>query len=284
MPQAPADRPEWQLPAGVSKGSWDYARTASIATDYDHFHAGHPILDLDDRIVRVHLQEQRDRVSGMTGERLVIDLGCGPGRHLFALAESGWRALGVDLSGEMLRQVHEKLKQHNQPEIAERVVTIQANMVELECIRSQSAHAMICLYSSFGMIRGRANRLRMLRHVERILHPDGLFIVHVHNRGAWLRDPGGMRRTFGGWLKARADRGWEFGDRVYPYRGLPNMFLHIFSRRELTGLIAQADLRIEKLYMLNAQSSGLLDRPWWLPHIRAGGFIAIARRTKGPVA
>ena len=48
-------RPAWQLPAGVSRGAWDYVTEPSIASDYDRFHAGHPLLDLDRELISKHL-------------------------------------------------------------------------------------------------------------------------------------------------------------------------------------------------------------------------------------
>ena len=44
-------RPAWQLPPGVSRGTWDYVHEVSIATQYDGFHHGHPLLELDRNLV-----------------------------------------------------------------------------------------------------------------------------------------------------------------------------------------------------------------------------------------
>ena len=43
-----------------------------------------------------------ERLAARAGER-ILDLGCGPGRALEALSESGATLLGLDYSGEMLR-------------------------------------------------------------------------------------------------------------------------------------------------------------------------------------
>ena len=47
------DRPTWQLPPGVSRGTWDYVSTPSIATEYDAFHGDHPLM------LRVYKDGQR---------------------------------------------------------------------------------------------------------------------------------------------------------------------------------------------------------------------------------
>jgi hypothetical protein len=64
---------------------------------------------------------------------------------------------------------------------------------------------------------------------------------------------------------------------VYAYRGLPSMFLHIYSERELRSELHHAGFRIERVLPLNITSSDLLRFPWCLRSFRAGGFFAIAR-------
>jgi len=261
-------RAAWQLPAGVTRGAWDYVTQPSIATDYDQFHSGHPLLEIDRQIVGKHLGPESLRTDGTP--RIALDFGCGTGRNLIPLAEHGWRVVGVDLSWDMLRQFQSKTEHIGEG----RAVAILANMVRMECFESNFADAILCMYSSIGMVQGRENRGSFMRHANRILSREGKFFVHVHNRGSWLRDPGGVLRTMKDWLRAKRDRGWELGDRVYAYRGLPSMFLHIYSERELRRDLRISGLVIDKFYRLNRQSSGFLlgNR---LPHLRSGGFIAV---------
>jgi ubiquinone/menaquinone biosynthesis C-methylase UbiE len=265
----PRSLPDWQLPAGVARGTWDYLQSPSIASDYDEFHAGHPLLALDQQLIERHLPQA-------ASEGCVVDLGCGTGRNLLRLASLGWSVLGVDLSQAMLEEVQRKCQ--NAP-FRDRVQTLHANMVELQSIPSQSAEAVLCMYSSFGMVRGRAHRRQVLEHVVRILKPQGKFLVHVHNRGSWLRDPRGIRLTMHGWLRSLYTS-WELGDRIYPYRGLPNMFLHVFSHRELKRDLRHAGLAIEQFYVLNRESSSLLPKPWYATHVRAGGFLAVSMKPR----
>ncbi len=271
------ERPSWQLPAGVSRGTWDYVNDSSIATEYDRFHAGHPLLDLDRSLVEETLPKEPVRPDGTP--RMVIDVGCGPGRNLLPLAERGFRVVGVDLSREMLKAFQSKAEAAG---IADRCGFLLANMTDLSCIADRSADALLCLYSSMGMVQGRENRRSFLQHVARILVPEGQFIVHVHNRGSWLRDPGGIRRTIGDWIRSKRDRGWDFGDRIYPYRGLPSMFLHIYSERELKEDLESSGLQIMRFLRLDRESKGYL-KSGWFAHVRAGGFMAVARRSQ-PVA
>ena len=76
------------------------------------------------------------------------------------------------------------------------------------------------------------------------------------------------------WFRALRDPTWELGDSVYAYRGLPSMFLHIYSERELRSDLIASGLLIERFYRLNRQSSELLTGSWF-PHLRSGGFLAV---------
>ncbi len=276
MTKEPLKRPTWQLPDGVCRGAWDYLQTPSIATEYDAFHAGHPLLELDRQLIldiALRLEAKRNQSSDRLNVPLsVIDLGCGTGRSLLPLAQRGWQATGVDLSPHMLHELRKKALELG---VQDRLSTLEANIVHLDQLPSQSADLILCMYSSFGMIRGKENRHRMLAHVARLLHLEGKFIVHVHNRGAWLRDPNGIPLTVSGWWREKSSADWELGDRVYAYRGLPSMFLHIFSERELRSGLRRAGLTLERMIRLNRRSSGRLEYAHLLPHLRAGGFIAI---------
>jgi len=268
-------RPAWQLPPGVPRGAWDYAHESPIATSYDAFHAGHPLLDLDRGIVL----ETADALRARSPDRIpiAIDLGCGTGRSILPLAERGWRTVGVDLSPSMLRCVAQKRTEFDEGK--DRIGLIQANMAQLAFLADSSIDLALCLYSSLGMVQGRQHRRAMLAHVARALRPGGKLIVHAHNRGIWIRDPGGVRRWIGDRWRSLRDSRWEFGDRVYAYRGLPSMFLHIYSEREMRRDLQSASLTVDRWLRLNLTSSGPLRYPWFASGLRAGGFLAVATRS-----
>ncbi len=271
------ERPAWQLPQGVSRGTWDYVNDRAIANEYDRFHAGHPLLELDRSIIHSLMPATPWRVDG--GRRLVIDIGCGTGRNLLPIATEGWNALGVDLSREML---HALARKSELAGLQDRCGLLRANMTQLDCIKERCADLVLCMYSSLGMVQGRCNRLSFLNHVRRILRPDGLFVVHVHNRGTWWLDPGGVRRALSEWWRSRWNSNWEFGDRVYPYRGLPSMFLHIYSERELREDFKKASLDLVHMHLLDRESSRAVGRQW-LSYFRSGGFIAVCRKQSASI-
>jgi len=275
-----AHRPSWQLPPGVSRGTWDYCHTADIATQYDQFHASHPLLDFDQQWIAEQIATQKIGEDRSNGEAIatLLDLGCGTGRAMVPWNAAGWRTIGFDLSMTMLLESQTKMAsvssrlKDNSPGL------VHGNLAQLDCIASETIDVAICLYSSIGMIRGRENRRNMIKNVRRVLRPNGLFVVHCHNRGMWLREPGGIVRTAKSFLRSLSDKDWEHGDRIYPYRGLPSMFLHIFTYREMLEDLKAGGFGDVDCLALNDRSSGPLSHPGVLMNWRAGGFLFCVKK------
>lgn len=257
------DRPQWQLPPGVPRGVWEYAQAEHVAQGYDAALADAPLFASD--------QEVLGRYFRQPG--LVLDLGCGTGRALVPLASRGFRCVGVDLSRPMLAVVGQKA--------AEAHVTIgrvQANLVELECLRDGVADYALCLFSTLGMIRPHQQRQRVLEHACRILKPGGLLVLHVHNVWHRLWDAAGRR-----WLAENLWHSWtrpdvELGDRFFDDRGVAKLFVHTFSQRELRRAIRQAGLHLRELIPLDVQRQRPLRWPRLLGALRAAGWIAVCQK------
>ena len=255
-------RPDWQLPMGVCRGLWDYSRSQSIAEDYDDYFAFNSLFDFDEQVLAEYLQP-----AG-----LVADLGCGTGRALFPLVRSGHRGLAVDLSQHMLAVVREKAQgEHELP-----LHCLRANLVELDALCDRSVDHAICLFSTLGMIRGRESRRQALRHVKRILKPSGRFVLHVHNFWYNLRDPGGPFWLLKNLLTAPFSKSVEVGDKWFPYRGLSNMYLHVFRWSELASDLRQAGFQIIKRIPLDTTRRHPLRWPRVLPAIRTNGWIVVS--------
>lgn len=268
-----SDRPEWQLPEGVSRGTWDYFGLKTIATDYDSYFRDHPLLQLDIAWVRERLKNNpaiiRYADNPLNSPRPVIaDLGCGTARALVALADTQAHLVAIDMSQNMLQEAAEKLKQFKNP-----FSCLRMNLVHMEGLQDRSIDVAVCLFSSFGMIKGRSHRQRALREVARVLKPKGEFLLHVHNRWSSLRDPGGIRWLTSSYLKSCYDKNWEWGDRIYVYRGLPKMFLHSFTLRSLRHDLHQAGLRIDDIRFLNIRSADYIPANRYLSPLTAGGFF-----------
>jgi SAM-dependent methyltransferase len=252
------DRPTWQLPPGVSRGLWDYVHTSHIADDYDEYFAFNSLFETDGAVLRRHFDPPG----------LVADLGCGTGRALIPLVQSGHRGLAIDLSEHMLKVVQSKADDEGLP-----IECVRANLVELDALADHSVDYAMCLFSTLGMIRGRVNRRRSLTHAHRILKPGGRFVLHVHNYWFNLRDPDGPWWVLTNLTRAAVRRDVEIGDRWYQYRGLPSMFLHVFRWRELAGDLRAAGFRVLERLALDAPRREPLKRPWLLGPLRTNGWI-----------
>jgi SAM-dependent methyltransferase len=206
---------------------------------------------------------------------LIADLGCGTGRVAHQLPPLGYHMLNVDLSPAMLREVAAK----TQPEYQSRSRCVCANLVQVdEALEPISVDMAVCLFSSLGMIRGRKHRRQFLSAVRQVLKPGGKLFVHVHNRLRSLFDPGGPSWLLRSRWQSLSSREWEFGDRVYAYRRLPNMFLHIYSRRELIADLRAAGFESLQIMPINATGDALLPQRTPLVGLRAGGYFAVASK------
>ncbi len=258
-------RTAWQLPAGVTQGSWEYAEARFIASDYDADFADHGLLDLDAAIVRRHL----------TRPGVVADLGCGTGRSLLPLIRDGFTGIAVDLSQAMLELVMEKASAAKLP-----VQAIRGNLVELGFLADECIDYALCLFSTLGMISGAAHRQTAVAHMHRILRPGGLLVLHVHNYWHNLVHP-----PTRGWLVRDYLRSWlghERGNRLYDYHGIRNFYLHLFTQSELAKLLSSSGFAIREWTRIGATGDRPLARPWLASWIRTQGWIVVAEKNKLP--
>jgi SAM-dependent methyltransferase len=256
--------PAWRLPTGIPRGVWEYAHRPHIAGDYDEEFATNTLFDFDEKVLA--------RAFPTPG--VFVDLGCGTGRALLPMARRGFRAIGVDLSPPFLRVVAEKAIVEKLP-----IDLVLANLIELGCFADDSVDYAACLFSTLGMIRGRDQRQCFLRHVLRMLKPGGVFVAHVHNRWHNLRDPQGRRWLLKNLLWERWRGTHEAGDKFFPYRGIQEMFLHVYTRDEFTAELRTAGFQVRELIPLDTAKRHELPHPWLFGKLRANGWIAVCERT-----
>ncbi len=257
-----APPPQCKLPPGVPRGVWQYTQADHVAGQYDDYFAENWLFEFDQQVLAHHF----------TRPGLVVDFGCGTGRVLVRLARRGFQGLGVDLSMPMLRIVNEKARAEKLP-----IACLRANLVELDCLDDRSADYVTCLFSTLGMIRGHENRHRVLAHARRILRPEGRFVLHVHNFWYNLYDPAGRHWLLRHLPAVLTDPQLQRGDKFFDYRGIPRMYLHTFTQRELTRSLTQAGFKIDELIPLNASRQRRLRCGWFFGPLRANGWIAVCR-------
>ncbi len=257
--------PHWQLPPGVSHGTWEYTQRESIAEDYDDYFAFNSLFDFDEQVL----------AEEFATPGLIADLGCGTGRALVPLVRAGHRGLAVDLSLPMLQIVEQKAAEADLD-----IECLHANLVELtpDLIPDQSIDYAMCMFSTLGMIHGHANRQQMVSSTLRMLRPGGKFVLHVHNFWFNLRDPGGPWWVVRNLVEASLKRDLDAGDRYFPYRGVPDMFLHVFRASELRRLLTRAGFQVRRWVPLEVTRRHPLKYPWLFSTLRANGWIVVAQK------
>lgn len=258
-------RSQWKLPRGITRGLWDYVHSEPIATDYDEYFLQNRLFTFDEQILIRELERR-----GIEPQSFVADLGCGTGRALVAATRHGYRGLAIDLSEAMLGVVAKKAQQQQLP-----IQCLRANLVELSCLADDCAAAAVSLFSTLGMIRGRENRRDVLTHVRRIVQPDGCFVFHVHNYWYNLYDPGGPWWLIGNLCRSTFVRDVEAGDKFFDYRGVPNMFLHVFTLSEIKRELRAVGFRVSDVIPLDPQRHRKLRWPRLLGSLRANGWIVV---------
>ena len=280
--------PSWRRPPGVAKGTWQYVHQRSIARHYQSFVADTPLCQLDQRFVLDHLQAESSKAAKQNSETsppLVVDLGCCNGRLARPISRAGWEVLAIDLSQPMLEEL---VRQSGDAETAPAgggaaytgpgnaqagtVMPLRANLVELEGVRNGIAAHAVCMFSTLGMVQGSDSRKRFLAHAARIVRPGGTLVLHVHRKWAALRERGGLRRLCANGCVALWNRDVEFGDSVYAYRGLPNMFMHRFSAREIHAELKRSGWQVERLERVDLRGEQITRSTW-----NASGFLIISR-------
>ena len=121
------------------------------------------------------------------------------------------------------------------------------------------------------------NRQQALEHTRRIMKPGGRFVIHVHNFWFNLYDPGGPWWVLKSCLRAMLPGEFERGDKFFPYRGVANMYLHVFTPGEIKRALRQTGFEIEKVIPLDPRRHQELRFPWLLGTLRANGWILVCR-------
>jgi SAM-dependent methyltransferase len=255
--------PAWRLPEGVNAPLWEYAHTDWLAESEDSYFLDHPMFREDVRRVTERLRDPAP----------LVDLGSGVGRMALEFARRGFPVVAVDLSHAMLRKVRQKAR-------AERlaVACVEANLCRLGCFPEGMFTYALSMFSTLGMIRGRAARRRALGETARVLRPGGRLALHAHN--LWLNLASGQGRAwlFGqGWKALRRDP--DAGDRRMTYRGIPNMEVHLYRWPELRRELTAAGFRIDEVLPIHTATALPLAHPWLLRDLRAGGWFVFATRT-----
>ena len=154
-------------------GSGEVSAFDALASSYDLWYAT-PLGRLVDRL-------EKNAVLGLIGyraERVTLDLSCGTGNYALALAERGFRVVGVDVSAPMLRVAR---AQSAQAKLDIRWLQADANALPFRPGAFDLATVILGL--EFVAEPGRA-----LQEAHRVLKPGGRLVAAILDRsGLWTR-------------------------------------------------------------------------------------------------
>jgi len=121
--------------------------------------------------------EGLSQLIGKPDGRLILDLGCGYGRHTAPLRSRGYRVVGYDRSPALLR--HAQIRDPSG-------FWIRGDMRALPFL--EPFDIVISLFNSLGYFEEENDNFRALRSVGEVLRPDGLFICQLVNRDYLIRN------------------------------------------------------------------------------------------------
>jgi len=177
---------------------------------------------------------------------IVVDAGCGGGRHLAALRAGGLPAVGFDLSADLLTVAH------NRPACVGRLVRadLRAPPLAGEC------GSVLCLFTAFGYFDDQGN-VDCLRALAGLVAPGGWVVLDLPDPAALRRTlvPQSERRTAGGWLVREQRR--LVGHRVEKTVEATPPDAPVQSWSESVRLYTVDELT------LVAYQAGLLIDAWW---------------------
>lgn len=105
----------------------------------------------------------------------VLDLACGPGRHLIGFAAQGFAVTGVDLSAYLLNRAAQ--------EIEDRKLTATLVHADLLDYQPNERFDLITnLFSSFGYYENPENNQQVLNNAYQWLSPGGHFVIDVFSK------------------------------------------------------------------------------------------------------
>jgi SAM-dependent methyltransferase len=131
------------------------------------------------------------------------------------------------------------------------------------------------------MVRGAAERQRVLAHIHRILKPDGVFVLHVHNWWFNLWSPGGRAWLWENVWRTLPRRGEAGTVRMPVHQQVAGLRLHLFTRRELVRALRRAGFHVDEMHPVSLQPDGRLPWPGFLCSVRAYGYLVAATKKSG---
>lgn len=179
-----------------------------------------------------------DFIKSLSKKSVVLDVGCGNGRHLIPCAKHCLKTVGLDVSKQLLEIVKKKVIKNN----LSNVDLVHSDAVNIP-INDNSIDAVLYI-ATLHNISERYRRINSLKEIKRILKQNGKAIISV-----WSRWQDKYRQQFLIRMLSQFGRN-EFGDiKIYWRQNGLNIsrFYHLYSKREFQKDINQAGFKIINL-------------------------------------
>jgi len=198
-----------------------------------------------DRTRRKTWEQCIDFINTLPKTNIIADIGCGNGRHLIPAANHCKKAIGIDISKELLKITQTKIINNKFKNIS----LIHSNAINLP-VKNNTLDSLLFI-ASLHNIKGKQNRIQSLKEIKRILKNDGKALISV-----WSRWQDKYRKQFfKKWFKQTEEN--EFGDIDIYWRqhglNIPR-FYHLYSKREFISNLEKAGLEILEIQSVKLHS------------------------------
>lgn len=119
--------------------------------------------------------EDAARLAGCGPGALILDAGCGNGRHAVPLARAGYRVVGLDSSGTLLAAARRAACGSRRPRF------VWGSYAKLP-FEPGSFDAVLCLGTALGYLGDEGDRAVLLEF-RRVLRPSGRLLIETLHRG-----------------------------------------------------------------------------------------------------
>jgi len=179
-----------------------------------------------------------DFIKTLKKTDLVVDMGCGNGRHLIICAENCKQVIGLDISIKLLYIVNNILIEKN----LKNVFILHSDVTYVP-IKNETVDAILYI-ASLHNIQGREKRIQSLKELKRILKKEGRALISV-----WSKWQDKYRKLFfKKWFNQVGKS--EFGDIDIYWKqhglNIPR-FYHLYSKKEFVKDINEAGLKLEEI-------------------------------------
>lgn len=187
------------------------------------------------------------QVLGLSRGRLLLDVGCGYGRHIVPLAKKDVRVVGCDLSPFMLAEAQRQTRQLD----VRAVGLVRCDFLRLPF--RDSFDAACCMFNTFGYFDREDDNYRMLSEIAGVLKPGAPFLLDLANRDLVIRKMPCRDWHEQGWAII-LERKW-----FDPVRSRSEIDIRVIDKREIRAY--HHSIRLVLLYgSRHAAGSGRYDR------------------------